>query len=185
MSTQRPDPGGRTALLEAAISITADRGLRGLTYRAVSERAGVSHGLVRHHFGSREALIAETLSFGVERAITDTGVVPPAASPSEFADDMVELVLQYAELHAFQYEIALEARRRPELLPLVTQQVRGFRNAIAAQLRTFGITDQAVAAPIWAALDGITFRLIVDGDRDNAEATLEGLRAHLRTLADG
>jgi AcrR family transcriptional regulator len=49
--------GGREALLRASAEIIAEGGLRELTYRNVATRAGVVHGLVRHYFGSREALI--------------------------------------------------------------------------------------------------------------------------------
>lgn len=48
---------GREALLNAAVRVVARGGLRKLTYRAVAEEAGVTHGLVVHHFGSRDALI--------------------------------------------------------------------------------------------------------------------------------
>jgi AcrR family transcriptional regulator len=66
----RPGYGeGRTALLDAAISVVSDRGLRGLTIRSVASEAGVTHGLVRHHFGSRDALIEATLVRSVELAI--------------------------------------------------------------------------------------------------------------------
>ena len=44
------DASGRHALLRATIVIVGHGGLRALTYRAVAAEAGVSHGLVRHHF---------------------------------------------------------------------------------------------------------------------------------------
>ena len=43
---------GREALLQAAVRVVADKGLRGLTFRAVAEEAGVNNTLVVHHFGS-------------------------------------------------------------------------------------------------------------------------------------
>ncbi|WP_416979825.1 TetR family transcriptional regulator [Streptomyces sp. T028] len=42
---------GRDALLIAAVRVVARDGLRKLTYRAVAAEAGVTHGLVAHHFG--------------------------------------------------------------------------------------------------------------------------------------
>src|SRR5438132_3593131 len=52
---------GRQALLDAAVQVVGRSGLRGLTYRAVAAEAGVTQGLVAHHFGSRDRLIHEAL----------------------------------------------------------------------------------------------------------------------------
>ena len=55
-SQTRPGYGeGRDALLTATVRVVARRGLRNLTYRAVAEEAGVTHGLVAHYFGWSQA----------------------------------------------------------------------------------------------------------------------------------
>ncbi len=64
---------GRAALLAAVVRIVAERGLRNLTYRAVAKEAGVTHGLVTHHFGTRDALIHAALEYSLETSI------PPSA----------------------------------------------------------------------------------------------------------
>ncbi len=60
---------GRLALLQATITVVARGGLRALTYRAVAAEAGVSHSLVRHHFGTRDQLIAEALDHAVTESL--------------------------------------------------------------------------------------------------------------------
>ncbi len=69
-----PNPGrsrrygdGREALLAAVVHVVADRGLRGLTYRAVAEHAGVNNTLISHHFGSRDALLEAAMEWASER----------------------------------------------------------------------------------------------------------------------
>ena len=57
MSRTVPYGGGRDLLVESTVQVVAERGLRGLTFRAVAERAGVNNSLVAHHFGTREALL--------------------------------------------------------------------------------------------------------------------------------
>ena len=61
------DPDGRTRLIEAALSCMADHGYRGATVRRIAARAGVTPGLVRHHFAGKEALLVETYRY-VNRA---------------------------------------------------------------------------------------------------------------------
>ncbi|WP_433373932.1 TetR/AcrR family transcriptional regulator [Actinoplanes sp. CA-142083] len=52
-------PGDLTArarIRDAAIELFADRGIDGATIRDIAQKAGVSSGLLRHHFGSKEGL---------------------------------------------------------------------------------------------------------------------------------
>jgi AcrR family transcriptional regulator len=175
----RVEQGGRTALLEAAVTVIADDGLRGLTYRAVGARAGVAHSLVRHHFGTREALIAEALSFGVELALAESSVLPGVDSVDELAEGLVESVIEHAAIHAFQYELVLESRRRSDLTPIVERYYARYQEAITEQLRRLGIDDAALADVVWLALDALVFRLLVLGDRDAASRTISTLRGLL------
>jgi len=46
----------RARIRDAAIQLFAERGIAAATIRDIAQAAGVSSGLVRHHFGSKEAL---------------------------------------------------------------------------------------------------------------------------------
>jgi TetR/AcrR family transcriptional regulator, regulator of cefoperazone and chloramphenicol sensitivity len=46
----------RARIRDAALRLFADRGVDGATIRDIAKAAGVSAGLVRHHFGSKEGL---------------------------------------------------------------------------------------------------------------------------------
>ncbi len=46
----------RARIRDAALAQFAERGFKGATMRGIAEAAGVSLGLVQHHFGSKEAL---------------------------------------------------------------------------------------------------------------------------------
>lgn len=46
----------RTALCRAAAELFAERGADAVSVREIARRAGVNHGLVHRHFGSKEAL---------------------------------------------------------------------------------------------------------------------------------
>ncbi len=74
-------PPGREALLRAAIKVVGDQGMSRLTYRGLAQEAGVSHGLIRHHFGTKEQLIEEALEYAIQQNLEQTGVF--AVSPHE------------------------------------------------------------------------------------------------------
>ena len=50
---------GRDKLLDGAIRCLGDHGLHNTTVRMMAEYAGVAPGLVRHHFGGKDALLEE------------------------------------------------------------------------------------------------------------------------------
>src|SRR5687768_14990892 len=117
-STPRPPRGdGRVALLDAAIRVGARHGLRGLTIRSVA--AGVSHGLVRHHFGSRDQLVADALAHAGQKSLGTGDLEPGTGRPEDFSVDLQRMVADDPDLQAFQLEMAMEARRRPELQPTI------------------------------------------------------------------
>jgi AcrR family transcriptional regulator len=59
------------ALLEAAAGVVAERGVQGASLASIGGRAGVSRGLPTHHFGSKDALVAQL----AERAQTRIALV--------------------------------------------------------------------------------------------------------------
>lgn len=47
----------KEALIQAALTLIAEQGIRGATVRTISERANVTQGLIRYYFTSKEELI--------------------------------------------------------------------------------------------------------------------------------
>ncbi len=47
---------GRARIRDAALGVFAERGAKGATVQLIAAAAGVSTGLIRHHFGSKEGL---------------------------------------------------------------------------------------------------------------------------------
>lgn len=52
-----PDFERRSDMIEATLDCIAETGIRAATVRALAARAGVSSGLIRHHFASKDNLI--------------------------------------------------------------------------------------------------------------------------------
>lgn len=172
---------GKQALLRATIAVVAREGLRKLTYRAVAAEAGVSHGLVRHHFGTRDALLEEALEFAVEESLRGSNMLAPLADSSAFGTGIEALASGDDPLQAFQYELVLASRHSPELQPLVDRYYSVYRDATAAQLSSIGVTDQAVVDLIWLSLDGLVFKSLVSPDHHEATRVLNRIR---RFIAD-
>lgn len=81
----------RLHLIEATARVLAERGTAGASVRAIAAEAGVSAGLVTHHFASVDALIAQTyakVAARVTSALTDA-VASAEADPRARLDAYV------------------------------------------------------------------------------------------------
>jgi AcrR family transcriptional regulator len=80
----------RSALLEAALALIGERGIRGTRVEDVTERADLGKGAFYNYFESKDALVAELLTAGVERFERDylarlAGGTPPSERVAEIA----------------------------------------------------------------------------------------------------
>lgn len=171
---------GREALLRAAIRVVGTGGLRALTYRAVAQEAGVTHGLVAHHFGSRDALVEEALQFAMQLSVDTSSLSPASGELDDFASTLADLVAADPELQAFQFELVLESRRRPEIRPYAEAIYDGYRSAVREAMARFGIEDEDVADLVFAALDGLSFQQVAFGTRAQTERLTAVLRDIVR-----
>ncbi|MFF7639635.1 TetR family transcriptional regulator [Streptomyces canus] len=179
---------GREALLNAAVRVVARGGLRKLTYRAVAEEAGTTHGLVVHHFGSRDALIEEAVAHAIRTSLNTSALEPGTGKVADFSVGVSEMVAADPDIQAFQYELLLEARRRPELLPHLRALYDEYFDATGRELSRMlpGGAGRPLTRLVFAALDGLVLHQLVFGGPETTDAAIEELRTLLRLLdADG
>jgi len=170
--------GTREALIRSAVRVGARKGLRGLTYRAVAEDAGLAHGMIVHHFGSRDALIAAALEHTVRRTLRDATAEPNQTS-EEIGSHLGDVTAD-EDVLLFQREMINEARRRPELQSPVRRILREYESAVQRQLAAVGVTDSAMVVLVAAAMEGLVQRELIAEDR----AAVDGAMRSLRRIID-
>ncbi|NIK62092.1 TetR/AcrR family transcriptional regulator [Kribbella shirazensis] len=69
MDRAAEDLTARARIRDAAIKLFGQRGIEGASIRDIAAEAGVSSGLVRHHFGSKEALREACDTYAKERML--------------------------------------------------------------------------------------------------------------------
>ncbi|WP_026412594.1 TetR/AcrR family transcriptional regulator [Actinomadura oligospora] len=135
---------------DAAIALLVDRGMRGLTHRAVDEAAGLAPGSTSNIARTRLALLELTLTRLTE--LDDAALLADlAVPPSLTRDELTEIVahalnvqLTSARRRALaRYELALEANRRPELREIYGRAGRRFREPLIALVAAAGSPDPA------------------------------------------
>jgi AcrR family transcriptional regulator len=182
----RPRPAaGRQALIEAAVRVVGDGGLRRLTYREVAREAGVTQGLVTHHFGSRAELIRAALEHASRTSLARSPIEPPPGRLEDLSAGLAQRVAEAPGEEAFQFEIALEARRRPDLAPLAIGLYDGYLDATANALEAVGVRgDRDLARLVFAAIDGLAFQQLVSGEPAGTTRSLAILHDLLAIVRD-
>ena len=167
---------GREALLVATVHVVARKGLRGLTFRAVAEHAGVNNTLVVHHFGTRDALIEAALEWSVQQSIGLSQLEELPATEEKFCESILSLIAANPDLQIFQYEMILESRRRPELAGAVRQLYARYIAALSEGLRRIGFGSQEGSAEAaFAALDGLVLQLLAGVEQRGVESAIRYL----------
>lgn len=184
VSSDGPQYGsGRQALLEAVIRIVARDGLRNLTYRAVAREAGVANTLVSHHFGNRQAMLQAALELSLSRSVGYTTSAPGSGSITALFEDLAKVIAPDQDEMAFQYELILEARRRPELLLPVEELYAAYRSACARELQASGMADEPdLVHLVIAAVDGLIFQQLCMPDAVAFSQALDRLRLLLELV---
>lgn len=150
---------GREALLAATMRVTARKGLRGLTFRAVADEAGVNNTLIAHYFRNRDGLLSAALEWSADRSIGAADLSEYATDADSFREHLVRNVLGDPDIELFQFEMILEATRRPELQPSVRELYRRYTAALAAGRTSLGADDNpGLNRAMFAALDGLTLQ---------------------------
>lgn len=72
----------RARIRDAALDLVAERGITGATVRLIAERCGVSPSLVLHHYGSKQAVIAEVSAWVLRVMLDETRAAAPRNDPS-------------------------------------------------------------------------------------------------------
>lgn len=83
----------RSVILDAARQVAAEKGMRAVTVRAVSEAAGVGMGTLRHHFPSQRELFAELVAELVDDRVDDSVVMESSAGGPERLEQAVGQLL--------------------------------------------------------------------------------------------
>jgi DNA-binding transcriptional regulator YbjK len=192
MSVRTTGPSRSDLVADTALALLAERGMRGLTHRAVDEAAGLPQGSTSNLARTRQALLelaVRRLADREARVLALHEMPDPRAGTGSLADALAlathRALTRNRELTLARYELALEATRRPELRAYFDAAGARFREQLAALVTGMGSTDPArhtLSLIAWA--DGLMFSCVA-GSFGAEVPSLEEVRAGLRELLDG
>ncbi|MEU8146150.1 TetR family transcriptional regulator C-terminal domain-containing protein [Nonomuraea sp. NPDC048901] len=180
---------------DTAITLLAERGMRGLTHRAVDEAAGLPPGSTSNLARTRAALLELTLSRLTDLEVQALAPVYRLQGANAAADPFLESDLPGLVAEALhvqlgdsrrtlaRYELALEATRRPELREIYDKAGRRFRDPVVGLLAALGSPDPVRHGRQLVAFgEGIMFDAIAGA---GAVPSRDDLREAVRDLLRG
>jgi TetR/AcrR family transcriptional regulator, transcriptional repressor of bet genes len=157
----------RQALISATLSLVSEGGARLATVRAIAERAGVTAGLIRHYFQSKEALIAESYRH-LMTSMTDESTAVLTYAPRDPHARLASFVAASLRPPVVDSEAVVrwasfiqETRRNPAMLDIHRQTYLAFRDQLQSliaalpgtrsddELRHLAIACNALIDGLW------------------------------------
>lgn len=147
-------------LADAAIRVIAASGLRGLTYRAVDEEAGLSPGSTSNRFRTRADLIAGVIERMADLELAD---LDAAAAGGTAQDAFGKWASEGLAQTLTRFELMIEAVRSPQVARALGEQ----RARFAALTDSPGLDGSSgfTGAELVAVLAGLQFAEITTGER--------------------
>lgn len=167
----------RHALADAAVTVLAQSGSRGLTFRAVDQAARVTPGTTSNFFASRDAIIEAALDRAWQRLDADPAIIagilgsaastegsPNLATYAALIRDIVRRHLVDPDAARALLELRLEATRRPDVADVITTRLREGLQADAAFVRDEGLPGSTADVTLLRyAIDGLLLNLLTVG----------------------
>ncbi|MFD4263013.1 TetR/AcrR family transcriptional regulator [Streptomyces sp. NPDC058534] len=185
-------PSRSDLVADAALALLAERGMRGLTHRAVDETAGLPQGSTSNLARTRQALLelaVRRLADREARVLALHEMPDPRAGLDSLVDALAlathRALTSNRELTLARYELALEATRRPELRAHFDAAGARFREQLGALVNEMGSADpdrHVLSLVAWA--DGLMFSCVAGGFHAEVPG-LQDVRSGLREILDG
>jgi DNA-binding transcriptional regulator YbjK len=180
VSGKRRNP-RRQEILEATLRLIGERGVTGVTHRAVAQEANVALASTTYYFDSKDALVEEALELMIVRSIEC--VRRYTACPSQITqDELIDRMVGFADEQindplAFvlaQYELMLEAGREEYLRPLARRWTIAYMHGFHHVVRSAGLPKPA-AEVIANFVEGAVLNHVTTPTNDFLEARFRPL----------
>ncbi|MBB0233037.1 TetR family transcriptional regulator, partial [Streptomyces calidiresistens] len=145
----RDPEGRRAAIVEAAVSVIAERGIGNTTHRLIAARAGVPLGSTTYYFPSLGDLVDAALEKVADECRTtlagwEERLRASPATPGPVIADAAAAYLEDRERAIVEYDLYLAAARDERLRPLVDAWIGEMTRAVAT------VSDEPTARAITA-----------------------------------
>ena len=159
----------REALIAAALELIAEGGAATATVRAIAERAGVTPGLIRHYFTSKEDLTREAYRNVMQAMQADNAAVleglPPNAAVrlAAFVAAALRPPVMTPRRMGLWAGFIHQVQRDPEMAAVHAETYLGYRSLLEGLIAALGPNDPARLRSLAIACNGVIDGLWMEG----------------------
>ena len=169
----------RRAILQAALRVISEHGVDAVSHRAVAEEAAVPLASTTYYFESLDELLEGALRLFVDE---EAGRLSALTERLEGQDlppvEIARLFRAELEPDVAQFELYVEAARRPRLREVARNSIEMYATVAAAALRAAGLDEPAINPRAFVALfDGYGLHRVAGCDDQGLEDALLALWA--------
>lgn len=176
---RRHDPDRAERIAEVVEQLIAERGIEGLSHRAIAERADVSLSSTTYHYKDRESLIRAGLQRTADRFaeyMAGWAAEHAADTPEQLIDGLTDAVLyccgEGRAQSTVEYELFLAALRRPELREAAARLGQEGTKAMTP------VVGAVAAATIQAVMNGLCLQAMTMPEPPSREE-IRAILAHV------
>jgi TetR/AcrR family transcriptional regulator, regulator of biofilm formation and stress response len=169
----------RQAIIQAALRLISERGVDAVSHRAVAEEAGVPLASTTYYFESLDELLEGALRLFVdEEAARLTELAERIEGQDLPALEIVRLFSSELVTDVAQFELYVEAARRPRLREVARQSIEMYATVATAAMRAAGVGEPAINPRAFVALfDGYGLHRVAGCDDQGLEEAVMALWA--------
>ncbi|MEP7082743.1 MAG: helix-turn-helix domain-containing protein [Chloroflexota bacterium] len=168
----------RRALLNAAVTLVAEKGWDAVTTRQIAQRAGVNQGLIHYHFRSKDQLLHAAFEAALRETFAEPGAALARSTDLRQAiGDMVRGLEPGEEIESlalFSVEAMARGARDDAIRRSMAEMLAEFRQQIAARIASgqwrgelgADLDPVGAATVLGALLDGLGLHVLIDPSID-------------------
>lgn len=182
----------RDRIVDAAYRTLVRLGYHNTSMKDIAEEAGVAPGLAHYYFDSKEDLLVAAIRRACDPLVAEWHATAAAVVPADLGTTVVvgrqglelqkQMLRQHLELFTLVFDMIGVGLHNPRIATAVNEFVQEDRERIAAVAKAVitgmptppNANPDAIAATIWASLNGITLQKLLDRDFDT-DAAIDAL----------
>lgn len=157
----------RSRILEAALELFGHEGYHSTTISKIARKAGISKGLVYNYFESKEQVVREILSSGIEQMLDIFDVNHDGVLEESELEFFLHEMFKHLQEHRKFWKLYFSLSLQPEIYPFVKEKIdelsRPIMHIVTSYFSKAGFEDPQNETMIFGALlDGIGLHYIMD-----------------------
>lgn len=154
-------------IMDTALKLFAEQGYHNTSISMIADKADISKGLLYNYFESKEELLNEILSFGIEEFVSVFDTNQDGKLTDEemvyFLDKMFEILQENQEYWKLYFAVCTQ----PFIFEKVLEKIQSFIEAYLKMMTAFfiqkGVSDPESEAIVFGALmDGLSMNFVMN-----------------------